>query len=217
MYVPILQTLQVLVDLSILLFHHSFLNINSLFGQRNCTPNTLHSWKGNQPTKIQSNTESIVILFWMNWHTSMYVVVDCFQTMHDLEGGLQYEMKLMLQEFILREKYITLDEFNARIECFDLGYMEEKDRPSVPSGHSSHLTLVHSTHTGTAHLFATGQWDTRQSILTSKGLLNRWETSSICLISLAMRHQLLQCYCSTNKVGIPGTGLTVGPGTLHGV
>lgn len=77
--------------------------------------------------------------------------------MHDLEGGLQYEMKLMLQEFILREKYITLDEFNARIECFDLGYMEEKDRPSVPSGHSSHLTLVHSTHTGTAHLSATGQ------------------------------------------------------------
>ena len=51
--------------------------------------------------------------------------------MHDvLEGSLQYEMKLMLQEFILREKYITLDEFNARIERFDLGYMEEKDRPS---------------------------------------------------------------------------------------
>ena len=51
--------------------------------------------------------------------------------MHDiLEGALQYEMKLMLQEFILREKYITLDGFNARLERFELGYMEEKDRPT---------------------------------------------------------------------------------------
>ena len=51
--------------------------------------------------------------------------------MHDLlEGALQYETKLMLQQFILREKYITLDEFNNRLERFELGYMEEKDRPS---------------------------------------------------------------------------------------
>ena len=51
--------------------------------------------------------------------------------MHDLlEGALQYETKLMLQQFILREKYITLDAFNNRLERFELGYMEEKDRPS---------------------------------------------------------------------------------------
>ena len=51
--------------------------------------------------------------------------------MHDLlEGALQYEIKLMLKVFILEEKYITLSELNSRLEFFELGYMESKDRPS---------------------------------------------------------------------------------------
>ena len=33
--------------------------------------------------------------------------------------------------------------------------------------------------------------------------------------SLAMRHQLLQCYNSTNDADVLGAGLTVGPGTNH--
>lgn len=31
--------------------------------------------------------------------------------------------------------------------------------------------------------------------------------------SLAMRHQTLQCYWNTNQSEIPGSGLTVGPGS----
>ena len=51
--------------------------------------------------------------------------------MHDvLEGVLQYEIKLMLQELIYAESYISLDELNTRLECLELGHMESKDRPT---------------------------------------------------------------------------------------
>lgn len=51
--------------------------------------------------------------------------------MHDLlEGALQYEVKLMLQEMIQIEKFFILDDFNTRLSNLDLGYMEMKDRPT---------------------------------------------------------------------------------------
>lgn len=54
--------------------------------------------------------------------------------MHDvLEGVLQYEAKLMLQVMVSKENYFTLDELNSRIENFELGYMESKNRPTAIS------------------------------------------------------------------------------------
>ena len=51
--------------------------------------------------------------------------------MHDvLEGGLQYEAKLMLKRFVYEDKCFTLDELNFRLENFDYGYMDTKNRPS---------------------------------------------------------------------------------------
>lgn len=51
--------------------------------------------------------------------------------MHDiLEGGLQYETKLLLQKFIQEEKYFTLQELNCRLESFEFGYAEGRSRPS---------------------------------------------------------------------------------------
>ena len=54
--------------------------------------------------------------------------------MHDvLEGTLQYEAKLMLQVMVNKEEYFTLEELNSRIENFELGYMESKNRPTAIS------------------------------------------------------------------------------------
>ena len=51
--------------------------------------------------------------------------------MHDiLEGELQYEIKLMLQIMVNREKFFTLTDFNSRLENLDLGYMESNNRPT---------------------------------------------------------------------------------------
>ncbi len=51
--------------------------------------------------------------------------------MHDvLEGALEYEVKLLLNVFIKKEKYFSLAEFNSRLECMDFGYMEAKDCPT---------------------------------------------------------------------------------------
>ena len=65
--------------------------------------------------------------------------------MHDvLEGVLQYEVKLLLQFIVDIERYITLEEFNSRLEHVELGYMEVKDRPtliSVRTLHSSGSSL----------------------------------------------------------------------------
>lgn len=52
--------------------------------------------------------------------------------MHDvLEGALEFEVKLLLNVLIKDEKYFSLAEFNSRLECMDLGYMEAKDRPTL--------------------------------------------------------------------------------------
>ena len=51
--------------------------------------------------------------------------------MHDLlEGALQYEVKIMLQEMINEENYFTLGMLNSRLTTTELGYMEAKDRPT---------------------------------------------------------------------------------------
>lgn len=54
--------------------------------------------------------------------------------MHDvLEGALQYEVKLILQKYIQEEKYFTLEEMNSLVECFEFGYAEGKNRPTLIS------------------------------------------------------------------------------------
>ncbi len=51
--------------------------------------------------------------------------------MHDiLEGGLQYEAKLMLRQFVCEDKYFTMQQLNYRIENFDFGYVDAKNRPT---------------------------------------------------------------------------------------
>ena len=62
-----------------------------------------------------------------------YHVVDGLpgDAMHDvLEGVLQYECKEMLKEFILKEKYLTLEQLNDRMTQFDYGYFNDKNKPS---------------------------------------------------------------------------------------
>ena len=50
--------------------------------------------------------------------------------MHDvLEGTLQYEAKLMLNEFLLNDRYFSVDQLNAQIESVELGYTEASNRP----------------------------------------------------------------------------------------
>ena len=51
--------------------------------------------------------------------------------MHDLlEGVLQYEVKLLLTQFISEDHYFTLEQLNHRIESLELGYSEARDRPT---------------------------------------------------------------------------------------
>jgi hypothetical protein len=49
--------------------------------------------------------------------------------MHDiLEGCLQYELKLVLQQFITVDKKFTLSELNSRILAFAYG-VDSKNKP----------------------------------------------------------------------------------------
>ena len=51
--------------------------------------------------------------------------------MHDLfEGVVPYEMKLLLTYYI-ENKYISCVGFNYRLQQFDFGYTEIKDKPSL--------------------------------------------------------------------------------------
>lgn len=53
--------------------------------------------------------------------------------MHDiLEGALQYEAKLVLNKFINVDRYLTIDELNSLIECFEFG--QGKSRPTPIEG-----------------------------------------------------------------------------------
>lgn len=54
--------------------------------------------------------------------------------MHDvLEGCLQYEAKLLLQQFMFSDHYFTLSDLNQQIDSIELGYAESKSRPSLIS------------------------------------------------------------------------------------
>ena len=53
--------------------------------------------------------------------------------LHDvLEGGLQYEAKLLLQHCIISQGYFTLDEPNQLIQ-YELGYMESDHQSTINS------------------------------------------------------------------------------------
>ena len=76
-------------------------------------------------------------------------VCQCFpeDAMHVLlEGLVPYETKLLLK-VLIGAKFFTLKELNNRIENFDYGYMDKKNKPTQISGdtiHSSDLKLKQS-------------------------------------------------------------------------
>ena len=52
--------------------------------------------------------------------------------MHDqLEGVLPLEIKMLLQKFITREKYFTLDLLNERIVVFSYPSVDGSNKPSA--------------------------------------------------------------------------------------
>lgn len=56
----------------------------------------------------------------------------CVDVMHDiLEGVALVEVKLLLKRYIHEEKLFTLDQFNDRLQSFDYGVSNEKNKPSV--------------------------------------------------------------------------------------
>ena len=57
-----------------------------------------------------------------------------------LEGVLPYEVKLLLQEFILKKKYFTLEYLNDQIQAF--GYSPEEARDKPPSVKLINLTEI---------------------------------------------------------------------------
>lgn len=72
--------------------------------------------------------------------------------MHDvLEGGLQYEAKLVLQQFVFEEKYFTIEDLNFRIENFDYGYMNARNRPT-PISHQTLTNVDHSLKQNGKHI-----------------------------------------------------------------
>lgn len=61
------------------------------------------------------------------FHTSDNYAVDI---MHDLlEGVVQYELKLVFQ-YLVNQKYLSLESLSQRIQSFNYGYIERKNRPS---------------------------------------------------------------------------------------
>ena len=87
----------------------------------------IHALNNSVPTLIATT-----VLFIMQY--SFFHVCDGSllpDVMHDvLEGALQYEVKVMLQEMVYLEGYFSLVELNSRLSTLELGYMEAKDRPT---------------------------------------------------------------------------------------
>jgi len=51
--------------------------------------------------------------------------------MHDiLEGVAPYEVNLLLRDFIITKKIITVEEFNRMVKCFDYGKLMSSSKPS---------------------------------------------------------------------------------------
>ena len=48
-----------------------------------------------------------------------------------LEGVVPYTMKLILQSFIRRKKFLSLQYLNDKISCFKYSRMESRDKPSL--------------------------------------------------------------------------------------
>ena len=73
--------------------------------------------------------------------------------MHDiLEGALQYEMKLMLRVMISEDRYFTLDTLNTRLDNFEFGYMESKDRPTPITDTTLHSNGISLKQAGTFYV-----------------------------------------------------------------
>lgn len=69
------------------------------------------------------------------FHVQHFDVCKCFpeDAMHVLlEGLVPYETKLLLK-VLIGEKVVTLQELNNRLESFDYGYMDKKDKPTLIS------------------------------------------------------------------------------------
>lgn len=65
------------------------------------------------------------------FHTSDNFAVDI---MHDLlEGVVQYELKLVFQ-YLVNQKYLSLESLSQRIQSFNYGYTERKNRPRFENG-----------------------------------------------------------------------------------
>lgn len=57
--------------------------------------------------------------------------------MHDLlEGVCNYDMSIIIRNLILEFKYFSLEDLNNRIQFFDYGPIEIKNRPPLITEHS---------------------------------------------------------------------------------
>lgn len=63
------------------------------------------------------------------WHVTKNFTVDC---MHDIfEGWGSLELRLILRQFILIEKFFTLSSFNARLKSFTYSLCDIKNKPTA--------------------------------------------------------------------------------------
>jgi hypothetical protein len=55
-----------------------------------------------------------------------------FDIFHDLNQGIcKMEVKLALREYVCVKKYITISELNSRLQFFDYGFPDKKNKPSA--------------------------------------------------------------------------------------
>lgn len=84
-----------------------------------------------QEVPMLASTFGVKTTFLLNtlrfFHTSDNYAVDI---MHDLlEGVVQYEFKLVFQ-YLVNKKYLPLETLSQRIQSFNYGYIERRNRPS---------------------------------------------------------------------------------------
>ena len=111
--------------------------------------------------------------------------------MHDLlEGVLQYEVKLLLTQFISEDHYFTLGQLNHRIESLELGYSEARDRP----------TQITSTTLSSNDNLWTMRFESKHSYF-KKLSSHLGNFTNICH-TLAMRLEQLQCYLRQSLIQV---------------